>query len=46
MSVASLRKDWSVFSVKLAQTIKHKAKLSCAQPVMALAFMVDQRFIK
>jgi hypothetical protein len=46
MSAVSLPRDWCVFFVKLAQTIKYKTAVGLAQPAMALAFMVEQRFIK
>jgi hypothetical protein len=46
MSVASPRRDWCVFSAKTAQTIKYITEVSLAQSAMALAFMVEERFIR
>jgi hypothetical protein len=46
MSAASLRRDWPVFFALLVQAIKRKTKLSYAQSVIALAIMVEERFIK
>jgi hypothetical protein len=46
MSAVSLRRDWYVFSVKLVQAIKRIIKMNCARSAMALAFMVEQQFIK